>query len=338
MKSPFTGGEAILQKEMRTMDFRKETFQVVFQYYLCNDTGEQFTDDELDEVNTNQVYNKYREKYGIPFPDEMKTIREQYGLPASKMSEILGLGVNIYRNYEAGEVPSVSNGRLIQMVKDPDEFKKLVELSKNEFTQEELERINKKIKHALERLEDYETVFETYVMLGEKRPNLLNGYKAPNIEKINNMVLFFVEKVKPFKTKLNKLLFYADFLHFKKTYFSISGLTYQAIQKGPVPKNYDWIFDDTMEKKMVTVILKDFGGDYMGEQFVKTDYAVFNEELFTEGELKAMQIVADAFKNDTTNQIVVKSHEEEAWADNVDAFGTIRYDYGFNLKYPVINS
>ncbi len=81
------------------MDFRKETFQIQFQYYLCKDTGEQFTDDELDEVNTNQVYNQYRAKYGIPFPDEIKAIREQYGLPANKMAEILGLGVNVYRNY-----------------------------------------------------------------------------------------------------------------------------------------------------------------------------------------------------------------------------------------------
>ncbi len=332
MKSPFTGGEATLQHEMRTMDFRKEAFQVQFQYYLCADTGEQFTNDELDEVNTNQVYNQYRAKYGIPFPDEIKAIREQYGLPANKMAEILGLGVNVYRNYEAGEVPSVSNGRLIQMVKDPKEFRQLIDYSKNEFTPEELDRINKKINHTLQEWDDLENIYEI-LMLGEKRPSLLNGYKVPNIEKINNMVLFFAEKMRPFKTKLNKLLFYADFLHFKTTCFSISGLTYQAIQKGPVPKNYDWIFDNTMEKKMVTVLLKDFG-EYMGEQFVKTEEAIFEEELFTESELKAMQIVANSFENDTVNKIVTKSHEEDAWTDNVDFFNVISYDYGFGLKYP----
>lgn len=333
MKSPFTGGEATLQKEIRTMDFRKEKFQIQFQYYLCKDSGEQFTDDQLDEVNTNQVFNKYREKYGIPFPDEIMEIREQYGLPASKMSEILGLGVNVYRNYEAGEVPSVSNGRLIQMVKDPKEFRRLIDYSKNEFTLEELEKINKKINHALDKLADSEAAFEMFVMLGPKRPTLFNGYKVPNIEKINNMILFFAEKVNPFKTKLNKLLFYADFLHFKMTYFSISGLTYQAIQKGPVPKNYDWIFDNTMEKRMVSVQLEDFG-DYMGERFVKTGEAIFDEELFTECELKAMTAVAIAFKKDTVNQIVNKSHEEDAWKENINSFGTISYDYGFDLRYP----
>lgn len=332
MKSPFTGGEATLQKEMRIMDFRKEPFQIQFQYYLCKETGEQFTDNELDEVNTNQVYNQYRAKYGIPFPDEIKAIREQYGLPANKMAEILGLGVNVYRNYESGEVPSVSNGRLIQLVKDPKEFRQLIDYSKNEFTPEELERINKKINHALQGWNDFENIYETLI-LGEKRPSLLNGYKVPIIEKINNMVLFFTDQLKPFKTKLNKLLFYADFLHFKKTGFSISGLTYQAIQKGPVPKNYDWIFDKTMEKKLVSIQLHDFG-EYMGEMFVKTDDAIFNEKLFTASELKVMQIIADSFKNDNVNKIVSKSHEEKAWAENVESFNTISYDYGFGLKYP----
>ena len=94
MKSPFTGGEAILKKELRTMNFRKEPFEIWFRFYKCKDSGEQFTTDELDTVNTNQVYNQYRAKYGIPFPDEIKAIREQYGLSAHKMSEILGLGTN----------------------------------------------------------------------------------------------------------------------------------------------------------------------------------------------------------------------------------------------------
>jgi putative zinc finger/helix-turn-helix YgiT family protein len=332
MKSPFTGNEATLQKEERIMDFRKEKFTIVYQYYLCIDTGEQFTDGELDEVNTNQVYNQYREKYGVPFPDEIIAIREQYGLSATKMAEILGLGINMYRNYEAGEVPSVSNGRLIQMIRDPKEFKQLIDYSKNEFTPEELEKINKKINHALDRWDDSEQLYET-LMLGNRRPSLLNGYKVPGIEKINNMILYFAESARPFKTKMNKLLFYADFLHFKKTCFSISGLTYQAIQKGPVPKNYDWLFDNTMEKKLVNISLHDFG-DYMGEQFIPAEGSVFDEELFTTSELKTMQIVADAFKNDTVNSIVNKSHKEDAWVKNINSYNTISYNYGFELKYP----
>lgn len=332
MKSPFTGGEATLQKELRTMNFRKEPFVIWFQYYVCKDSGEQFTDDELDEVNINQVYNQYRAKYGIPFPDEIKETREQYGLSANKMSEILGLGINVYRNYEAGEVPSVSNGRLIQMAKDPKEFKRLIDVGKNEFTPSELEKIYKKINNSLDSWNEFDNIYED-IMLGERRPGIFNGYRVPDLKKVNNLVLYFAEKVKPFKTKMNKLLFYADFSHFKKTGFSITGLRYQAIQKGPVPKNYDWIFDNTMEKKFVKIKLHDYG-NYMGEQILPTGKKIFEEELFSLSELKAMQDVADTFKKSTVNEMVNKSHEEKGWNDNVNDFKLINYNYGFELKYP----
>ena len=107
MKSPITGKEMKLTKERRSMDFRKETFEIVFHYYKCVDSGEQFTTTVLDEVNMNQVYNQYRDKFNIPFPDEIIRIKEKYGLSAAKMSEILGFGVNSYRQYEAGEMPNL---------------------------------------------------------------------------------------------------------------------------------------------------------------------------------------------------------------------------------------
>ena len=131
MKSPITGKAMKLIQERRSMDFRKETFEIVFHYYKCEDSGEQFTTTSFDEVNMNQVYNQYRDKFNIPFPDEIIRIREKYGLSAAKMSEILGFGVNSYRQYEAGEMPSVANAKLILMVDEPEIFIKMVELSAN---------------------------------------------------------------------------------------------------------------------------------------------------------------------------------------------------------------
>ena len=131
MKSPFTGKEMSILKEWRSMSFRKEEFDVSFHIYKCEDTGEQFEDDAFAELNYNQLVNQYRAKHAIPFPEEIKNIREKYGLSAAKMSEILGFGTNTYRQYEAGEIPSTSNARLIQMAKDPKKFIEMVDLCKN---------------------------------------------------------------------------------------------------------------------------------------------------------------------------------------------------------------
>lgn len=333
MKSPFTGGEVQKKIETRTLSYRKEPFDVQYQFYVCKDTGEQYTDEDMDTANINQVYNQYRVKYGIPFPDEIKSIRGQYGLSASKMAEILGLGTNVYRHYETGEVPNVSNGRLIQLAKKPEEFKRLLEFSKNELASEEIQKINKKIKQIIAFQESPEN-FENYIMLGLNKPGIDNGYRIPNLDKINNMVLYFSKKLTPYKTKLNKLLFYADFFHFKKTGFSISGLTYQAIQMGPVPKNYDLLFDDCVKKNFVIIRYHNYG-EFVGEQYHASENALFKKDLFDESELKAIEVIADYFKKDSIKQIVKKSHEETGWIDNIREYNIISYQYGFGLKYPI---
>ena len=105
-----------LEWEWREMEFRKETWRVMFPYYKCADTGEQFTTTDSDGVWLAQVRNQYCRKYGIPYMDEIVAVRERYGLSAVKMSAILGFGPNQWRKYEQEEVPNVSNGRMIRSI------------------------------------------------------------------------------------------------------------------------------------------------------------------------------------------------------------------------------
>ncbi len=69
MKSPFTDKEMTVAKEMREMTFRKESFPVVFHYYVCEETKEQFEDEHFSTLNYNQVVNQYRVRHNIPFPE-----------------------------------------------------------------------------------------------------------------------------------------------------------------------------------------------------------------------------------------------------------------------------
>lgn len=63
VKSPVTGKEMKLIKESRTIEFRKEKFNIVFHCYKCDDSGELFTTTELDELNITQVYDQYDNKF-----------------------------------------------------------------------------------------------------------------------------------------------------------------------------------------------------------------------------------------------------------------------------------
>lgn len=147
MKSPITGGNATLMEEKAVSVFRGEEFTYIRYYYRCDDTGTAFTNAETDEKGLEQIYSQYREKYGIPAPDEIKSIRKQYGLSAVTMSKILGIGDNQYGLYEGGEMPTKNIGRMIATIKDKNIFLMYVDMAKNQFEKEVYERILERIEN-----------------------------------------------------------------------------------------------------------------------------------------------------------------------------------------------
>ena len=332
MKSPITGKEMKLTNERRSMDFRKETFEIVFHCYKCEDSGEQFTTTSLDEVNMNQVYNQYRDKFNIPFPDEIIRIREKYSLSAARMSEILGFGVNSYRQYEAGEMPSIANAKLIQMVDDPKYFIDMVELCGTLDEKVKVKHIQKAKLLVEERKRNiFNLNFKEY-LLGNHLADVYSGYRNPNFEKFTEMVVYFSDKLEPFKTKMNKLLFYADFLMFKQSCFSISGVRYKAIDMGPVPNNFQSIFEYLANKDEIDICTTEFPNGYTGEQFKARKDRPFKADLFSAIELETLEKVANAFKSTSTNDMIELSHLEAAWKKNEKTKGVISYKYAFELN------
>lgn len=332
MKSPITGKEMTLQIEKSILVFRKEQFEYNHKSYYCSNSGESFTTTELDEFNLNQVYNQYRDKHNIPFPDEIIKLRNTYGLSASMMSKILGFGTNSYRNYEKGEVPSLANANLINTVSNSvRNFKLLVDLN-NDLNDEEkmkiLKRIDVVLKYYRENKDDKKYVG---ILFEDRLPSNYSGYRKPNMEKMANMILFFAEKLTPSETTMNKLLFYSDFYNYKKTAYSISGCNYMAHNYGPVPLRYGGIFDYAANKGYIFMNIEDYGNGYWGKCFYKTNHKDFNLELFNPEELESLNNIATTFKSCNATQIMQKSHEEKAWIENEKEKGLIDYNYSFEL-------
>ena len=87
MKSPYTGKEMKRIYEQRVWNFRGEEFKYIRQSWLCEDSGEQFTDDGGDTAGYVQVTNQYRAKYGIPFTDEIIKISFQRAVFCQALSQ-----------------------------------------------------------------------------------------------------------------------------------------------------------------------------------------------------------------------------------------------------------
>ncbi|MFZ4526617.1 MAG: type II TA system antitoxin MqsA family protein [Chlorobium sp.] len=333
MKSPVTGGEMILKLEKRVMLFRKKEYTVHYHFYLCTESGEQFTSSELDDMNLVQVHNQYRDEHNLPFPEEIQSIRHKYGLSAAKMAEVLGFGANTYRNYEQGEVPSESNARLIQLAQRPEEFKQIIHLS-GVLEGKPQKKLIEKIELLIERKKNAAQFTLEEYLLGSKQPDEYTGYTTPNLAKLNAMVHFFAGELKPWKTALNKLLFYADFLHYKMTGFSISGTRYRAIQFGPVPENYNSIYDWIEKNGDILVERKEFSNGGVGEIFMPAPSRTCKAGILAPDEMHSLIKTAERFSTVSTQQIIAISHQEPAWSENVKAQNPmISYlKYGFELK------
>jgi uncharacterized phage-associated protein/DNA-binding transcriptional regulator YiaG len=332
MKSPITGKEMKLVKEDVKLPFRKDEFAVVYHYYLCQDTKEKFTDDDLDNINLIQVHNQYREKYGIPFPEEIKKIREKYNISASKMAEILGFGPNTYRLYESGEMPSVSNGRLILSVDQPAEFIRQVEASSHILSSKETKRYIETAKYleTQEKIDYWDKLFEQQLLNFDK-PNEYSGYKKTDFEKVSQIIAFFHEKIELFKTKLNKLLFYADFMMYQRTGRSITGIKYRAIPYGPVPAEYEKLFLRLQDEEKINIVEVGFENGNYGE-LIKSNQKV-QIDGFSRTEMMVLEDVLNRFEGLTTKQIVDISHHESAWIENKDERKIISYQkYAFSLQ------
>ena len=327
MKSPFTGKEMKMVCEKRTWKFRGEQYEYVHTAWLCEDSGELFTTDETDDVGYMQVTNQYRTRYGVPFTDEIIAVREKYGVSAAKMAMILGIGINQWRLYEGGEVPSVSNGRMIRSIVKPEIFLEYVHSSKHLLGDLEYKKLVERVMGLVgdSGKKGIERYAHSRVFASERGSD--NGYGKQSLEHLKNVLLYIIERCGDvFQTKMNKLLFYADFVSYRKYGLSISGLSYKALDYGPVPERWDRIYSQFDEIIQVPRIV----GEREGVALITSIPS--DRTALTCQELAVLDEVCDRFMNSSSAEISRISHQEEAWLKCRESQGLISFDYAFLLK------
>ncbi len=307
-------GEKYFQ-EVRTATFRKEEYSYIHTG-IIDEEGETWTTTEMDEANIFQIYNQYRLRHGIPFPDEISAIREHYGLSAAKMSQILGFGINQYRMYEDGEVPSVSNARTITAAREKDVFMSFVNASKAEMSEMDYQRIMKKV----------EAADGDYKPIGQ--PSEYTGFRTLSIQKVAVTVQEIISMLGPtFVTKMNKLLFYADFIHYKRHGYGITGITYKALPFGPVPENWGALYSSLSGVEMEEFVYPS------GQSGIKLDATSEGNDVLSESERTIIEMVCVKFANMSAGDISQISHLEKGWIENKDARSAISYQTAFDLNY-----
>lgn len=130
-------------------------------------------------------------------------------------------------------------------------------------------------------------------------------------EKLINAIIYFAKNTKKCgKTKLMKLLYFLDFIHFKQTGKSVTGLDYYAWKRGPVPKK---LFDEISGE--VSADLKKAIAIQPIDRFQKiVPKKKFDGKHFTARETRLLEQVAFVFKEADAEQMKEASHlKNEPW-------------------------
>lgn len=306
--SPLTGKPMRVVYEPDVWPFRGEDYHYIHIAFRDDERGEQFTTTESDTICYNQATNQYREKYGIPYQDEIIGLRTRYGLSATKMALILGFGTNQYRLYEEGEVPSESNGKMIRSAMNPKVFLDLVKASRNQMTDKEFAKISAKIEEVITQSEGLRDEQREAERLFRSKRGLADGFAPQSTARLRNLLLYIINNCDyPFYTKLNKILFYIDFTSYRERGQAISGLAYQALSFGPAPERWDRIysaFDD-----ITPVICKINGRE---GTMLRTN-SVADESVFIEEEREIIHIVCSVLGPKSSRELTELSHNEDAW-------------------------
>jgi len=309
------------------VNVRGEEFEVSSTHLKCTKCENEFDDPERESDSLAVAYEKYRERHNLMRPEQITRTREQFGVTQAEFAALTGLGVATLSRYENGALRSEAHERVLHLISAPHIFCELVREARSEVISP------KRRIEILAKFSNMDFVWlNTYVFdhIAQYEVSEFTGEASFNVDKFKAVCLYFA-KGGVWKTKLNKLLFYSDFLCYGKKQRPITGCRYAAADYGPVPDNFQLLYSLFVSSNLLRLEERSFENGSVGDMF----YAVeaFQKDLFDKTELDILTRVQDAFHNFTSKQITEWSHREEAYTATMIG-KLISYRHANGLRLP----
>ncbi len=328
MKSPYTGKEMRSIYEQDTWRFRNEEFKCYRLFWYDDTVGERFTTSEEDDAAYLQVTNQYREKYGIPYTDEIIALRKRYKVSAAKMAKLLGLGTNQYRMYENGEVPNLSNGKLIKSAMNPKIMLDFLRDAKQILTDTDYRKIEERLKKIIDNNSQYEVLLYEKKRLYSSERGIANGFGELSLERLKKIIIYILNNCETvWVTKLNKILFYLDFCAYRNFGQAMTGLSYRAIDYGPVPDKWEKVYSEFDEVQQIPKQIDKCSGN-----IIKTDTIIKDLSCLFEKEQELLKYICQNLGKKSATALSKLSHEEDVWKRHCATHSLIPFQEAFFIK------
>lgn len=308
---------SIIERE-ETIPVRGEDVTVTAKVAVCSACSEDIGTGALDDATFKAAYAVYRSRNELLQPGHIRAIRSKYGLGQKAFARLLGWGDVTLARYETGALQSKSHDTTLRLAENPEHVRDLLRLHGSRLSAEQCDAL-------ASRLEELSAEHEG-VLVREDAADY--GGPSSSVRKLAEMMVFFAGSPRMWRTKFNKMLFYADFLHAKRHAVSISGARYVHMQYGPVPADFY-----ALQARLVDDADIDEApaqeGDCPGTIFVARRPA--DRTVFSDDEFRTLCDVAAYFENWSASRLVEFSHREPAWAETNDR-ETIPLSYAKRLQ------
>lgn len=174
-----------------------------------------------------------------------------------------------------------------------------------------------------------EVVPETVQAEVEEFHPVFRGERAFSADRLAAMMGYLAGKgIELYKTKLNKLLFYADMTGFYLTGRGLSGSQYVNLPYGPVPDKFEEMIDHAEEMGIIEA--SGVAGKEPTVRLIRPGET--STDVLDEADLRVLDWVAETYGGLSTTEITDLSHEELAYR-NTRGGERIAYAYAQFLKH-----
>jgi putative zinc finger/helix-turn-helix YgiT family protein len=294
-----------LVKRIENVDVRGEQIPVEFEYYHCDGCNESYEIQRSDYDPLEAAYREYRKRRGLLQPEEIIKSRKDLGLSQKAFSKLLSIGIATLNRYENGALQSEAHDQFIRLCVQPDNLIRILKEKPDLLSKNEIKNLSMRLQKGGD--DGSDVLSKAIDIYGSYPPSNLSGNLRFDVNKFIQAIKFYCYDTPVVKTKLLKLMFYADFKHFKDYGISISGARYAHANYGPVPDKYDtWLTAITEWSNEVSREEQLFG-EHSGEVYKSGQPDLL---VFTSSEITSLLTVKTKFGPMSASEIMEFSHNE----------------------------
>ena len=296
------------------------------------------SDEETNEYETASLTNRnllaardaYRERMHLLTSSEIAALRKKYGLTQAELAKVLGWGEVTVTRYETKAIQDEAHDGLLRIIRDnPMELNRFLDRNKKALGEIRFGELKNRIAQVMEEQGNAalrrQAVQSAYLPFHE--PSYANGNTSFDERKFTASVNYLASHVEYlYKTRLMKMLWYADSLAYRDHGKAITGAVYRHMPMGALPVAYNELLAlDGIEVKEEEQ--EDGSTRYLISPGNERTWEILNKD-----ERAALDEVISKFKYFSAQNIVEHMHRERAYLETSPG-EIISFEYAHHLNW-----